>query len=402
MDGQIRCASEFLIRMRWFLVIGLVGLAACGPGREETVDARRAASTGAGAVATGPLAATAFSHPAARPGEPATPNVMAQAETVVADNPTVDADDPVLWADPANPARALLIGADKSIGLYVHDLSGAVLQFLREGPLNNVDLRDGFMVDGQSRVLVAATERDRFSILTWLLDPATLRLSRFGAVATPRDFGEPYGFCMGRWDGRTWLVANNKDGAVLAWTVEAAGGAPRARLAHRWQLGSQTEGCVVDDATGALFVGEEDAGIWRMSLAQPAAAPARLADADGARLVADVEGLTLMRDAGRTFLIASSQGDSAYGVWRLDGDSTRWIGRFRIGGGAIDPVTQTDGLAAWQGAIGPFAQGAIAVHDHCDGPGPQDPSATVCDGDGKQQNYKLVDWRDVKAALAID
>jgi 3-phytase len=296
-----------------------------------------------------------------------------------------------------------LIGADKSVGLYVHDLSGATLQFLREGPLNNVDLRGGFMVEGQPRILVAATERERFSVVTWLLDPGTLRLARFGEVPTPRDFGEPYGFCLGRWGGRTWLVANNKEGLVLAWTLEAApGGGPRATLAHRWKLGGQTEGCVVDDATGALFVGEEDVAIWRMSLARPEVAPARLASADGVRLVADIEGLTLMRDAGRSFLIASSQGDSAYGVWRLDGDAAQWIGRFRIGGGSIDPVTQTDGVDAWAGPIGGFPAGAIAVHDHCDAPGAADPPAAVCDGDAKQQNYKLVDWRDVKAALRLD
>lgn len=45
--------------------------------------------------------------------------------------------------------------------------------------------------------------------------------------------------------------------------------------------------------------------------------------------------------------------------------------------------------------------GAIAVHDHCDSEGPNDPPAAVCDSDAKQQNYKLVGWREVKAALGI-
>lgn len=333
-------------------------------------------------------------------GTPAVPVVPASVETVVPDNPMVDADDPVLWADPADPSRALLIGTDKSKGLYVHDLEGRVLQFFPAGPLNNVDLRP-FPVGGRPAILVAAAERDRFGIATWLLDPATLRLADYGYLATPRAFGEPYGFCMGQWGGDSFFIANNKEGEVLAFRVTAGATGPAMTLAHRWKLATQTEGCVVDDSTGTLFVGEEDSGIWRMSLADPAAAPVRVAAIDDRRLVADVEGLTLMRDGGQTYLIASSQGDSAYAAWRLTPAGLDWVGRFRIGGGAIDPVTQTDGIDAWSGPIGPFPEGALAVHDHCDGNGAADPDAATCDSDTKQQNYKLVDWRQVRAALGI-
>jgi 3-phytase len=349
---------------RFAVALLLLALAACGPDRREAAER---------AIAATPV-----------------PTVPATAETFV----------PVLWADPADPSRALLIGTDKSIGLYVHDLSGRVLQFFPAGPLNNVDMRP-FPVGGQAAWLVAAAERDRFGIALWLLDPATLRLADFGYLPTPRAFGEPYGFCMGQWGGATYLVANNKGGEILAFRVTATSAGPAMELAHRWKLGSQTEGCVVDDRTGDLFVGEEDVGIWRMSLAQPTQRPAKIAAIDGKRLVADVEGLTLMRDGGATYLIASSQGDSAYAVWRLAGGAPQWVGRFRIGGGTIDPVTQTDGLDAFSGPIGAFPEGALAVHDHCDSPTASDPPASVCDSDGKQQNYKIIDWRDIRGALKI-
>jgi 3-phytase len=327
--------------------------------------------------------------------------VPARVETVVTDNPTVDADDPVLWADPADPARALWFGTDKSKGLYVHGLDGRVRQFFPDGPMNNVDLRP-FAIAGRPMVLVAAAERDRFGIMTWRFDPAELKVERWGFLPTDRSFGEPYGFCMGQWQGETFLIANNKDGAIRAFAIsEAANGAPAMREVHRWKLASQTEGCVVDDATGDLYVGEEDVGIWRMSLARPAEAPVTIAAVDNRILVADVEGLTIIRDGGRSFLIASSQGDSAYAVFERTGGGHRFVGRFRIAGGGIDPVTQTDGISAWSGPIGAFPEGAIAVHDHCDGEGPADPPASVCDSDAKQQNYKLVDWRDVKRALGI-
>jgi len=363
--------------MRTFLLASTLLLAACGKPAAIQPEPQIA----------GPAAIT-------------TVDVAAAVETMVADNPTVDADDPALWADRADPSRALSFAADKSIGLYVHDMAGKVLQFFPDGPMNNVDLRD-FTVGDRNLVLVAAAERDRFGIMTWLLDPATLKVQRWGFLPTSRDFGEPYGFCMGQFGGETFLIPNNKDGVVRAYAVSAGPDGPGMALRHSWKLGTQTEGCVVNDKTGDLYVGEEDAAIWRMTLAQPATAPVRIAPIDNKRLFADVEGLSLMRDDGRTFLIASSQGDSAFPVWELAGGEYRFIGRFRVQGGAIDPVTKTDGLDAWSGPIADYPQGAIAVHDHCDGEGPNDPPASICDSDTKQQNYKLVDWRSVKAALGI-
>lgn len=327
--------------------------------------------------------------------------VPAAAETIVADNPTVDADDPVLWRDPADPSRALWIGTDKSKGLYVHDLSGKMLQFFADGPMNNVDQRS-FTVGGKPLVLVAAADRGTYGVRAWLLDPATLKLSRWGHMPTEAAFDEPYGFCMGQFGGETFAIANNKAGVVHAYAVtEGKDGKPAMTLKAQWKLGSQTEGCVVNDATGDLYVGEEDVGIWRMSLKDPAAAPVKILDVDGQKLVADVEGLTIMRDGGRQFLIASSQGDSAYPVWEMKDGGYQWVGRFKVAGGAIDPATETDGIDAWSGPIAGYPEGAIAMHDTCDGDGPNDPAPAICAGDAKQQNYKLVDWREVKKALGI-
>ena len=329
------------------------------------------------------------------------PTVPAVMETVVADNPNVDADDPVLWADRADPSRALLIGTDKTRGLYVHDLSGKMLQFFPVGAMNNVDLREGFVVNGKPLVLVAAADRDRFGVMHWLLDPATLRLTEYGFQPLTKLMGEPYGFCMGQWRGETLVIANNKKGLVEAHAVKAGPNGPVLEQRASWKLGSQTEGCVFDDATGNLYVGEEDVAVWRMTMADPAAPPEKMATADKVRLVDDIEGMSIIRQGERSWLIVSSQGDSAYAVFRIEGPGLVYVGRFRIGGGGIDPVTQTDGLDAWSGPIGNFPEGAIAVHDHCDGDGPNDPPQAVCDGKNKQQNYKLIDWRDVKKALGI-
>ena len=39
-------------------------------------------------------------------------------------------------------------------------------------------------------------------------------------------------------------------------------------------MGSEPEGCVVDDANGLLYVGEEDVGIWRFAAGPEAATDA--------------------------------------------------------------------------------------------------------------------------------
>src|SRR3546814_17556635 len=48
------------------------------------------------------------------------------------------------------------------------------------------------------------------------------------------------------------------------------------------------------------------------------------------RLIADVEGITLIRSQGRTYLLVSSQGDSAFAVWRVDG-APAYVGRCQVG-----------------------------------------------------------------------
>lgn len=331
--------------------------------------------------------ATAPLDPPWKLGEPPA-IVRASVETLVATDPTVDADDPALWADPADPARAVMFGTDKTDGLYVHNLDGSVRQFLPSGPLNNVDTRSGFVVDGKPQLLVAATNDGKMGINLYLFDPATLHARDWGFV--PTDMGEPYGSCVGKLGDDYLLIANNKLGEIKQWQLRAGPGGPQVELMGTRKLDSQLEGCVVDDVNRVLYVGEEDVGIWRFPLdpAQGTAA-ASVARVDGTRITSDVEGLTIMQDGPHRYLIASSQGDSTYNVFRIADRTERYVGRFAVDDGdAIDRVTDTDGVDAWSGPIGRFPEGAVAMHDDKDGAGPQ-------------QNFKIVDWRDIRAALKL-
>lgn len=113
-------------------------------------------------------------------------------------------------------------------------------------------------------------------------------------------------------------------------------------------------------------------------------------------LTPDVEGLTLLREPGRTWLIASSQGDSAFAVWRVDGPEAAYAGRFSVvAANGVDAVTGTDGVAALGGPVGDFPEGLIVVQDDIDSEG-ETASTTR-----QRQNFKLVDWRAVKQALSL-
>ncbi len=321
--------------------------------------------------------------------------VVAAGETAAVGTTARDAaDDPEIWADPRDPSRGAIFGTDKKAGLYVYDLAGKDLQYLPEGPLNNVDLRDGFVVNGKSQVLVGASDR-RGSIAFYLLDPDSLVVTPWGR--TPVKVSEPYGFCMGKAGGQMVAVMVGKDGDVAQFTVADQGGKPAVTLTRSFAVGSQSEGCVVDDVAGVLYVAEEAKGIWRYSL-DPASGGARshFAPAPSDILKPDVEGLTLLRDAGKTYLLASSQGDSAFAVWRVDGSEPAYAGRFSVvPGNGVDAVTGTDGVAALGGPVGAFPEGLIVVQDDADTDG-------ETTGPRARQNFKLVDWRTVKTALGIN
>ena len=333
-------------------------------------------------------------------GDPAV-EVRAAAETAAVATANADAaDDPAIWA-PApghtlmfqgRSLPGLILGTDKKAGLYVYGLDGAQLQFLPEGLLNNVDLRAGFMVDGRPHLLIGASDRGaRKGVALYLLDPAAGDAANavrpWGFIAS--DVIEPYGFCMGRRGDAFVAVLVAKDGQARQYRIGLDNGQPEAVEERRFAVGSQSEGCVIDDRAGTLYVGEEMTGVWRYAL-DPASGDTRssLAAADGKRLVTDVEGVTLMRDGDATYVIVSSQGDSAFGVWRVDGADPDYRGRFRVAAsGPIDAVTGTDGLDAFSGPIGDYREGLLAVQDDVD--------------TGGTQNFKLVDWTAVKRALGL-
>lgn len=324
--------------------------------------------------------------------------------TAVLETPSVGtlgedaADDPAVWAS-ATPVRingatapGFVAGTDKKAGLYIYGLDGGVLQFLPEGLLNNVDVVEGLTVGGRPQVVLGASDRTpgRTGISLFLFDPAGQGdnpVRPWGAIGT--DVVEPYGFCFAVRHGEVHAILIGHEGELRQFVVSVdAAGHSSARLVRRAEIGSISEGCAADPAADALYIAEENVGVWRYGL-DPASGGARTLVQPVAPgvLVADAEGLTVIADGDARYLIGSSQGDSTFPVWRIDGEAAVRVGRFVVADGVVDGVTGTDGLDALGGPVGPFPEGVIVIQDDVNDVG--------------SQNFKFVDWRDVRAALGL-
>lgn len=335
----------------------------------------------------GPLLLLAACAPPAAVPTVKTASVTAAGETAAVRSGDDAADDPAIWRNAANPAASLIVGTDKQAGLYVYGLDGKVRDFNNAGRVNNVDL-----AETPTGVIVAASDRTDAAnahIALFRLDTAAARLVPIGRV--PAGAGEAYGLCLwatptGTATGALTAFIVIKDGTIRQLELDPV--RATGKLVRTIKLASQSEGCVVDPRTARLYVAEEDVGVWRFDArASGTTRPVLLAAADGRRLVADAEGLAIaaVGAAHGGWLIASSQGDNAYAVWRLADD--RFMGRFRIAAGPVGATEETDGIAVMTGNFGPdYPQGLLVAQD-----GNNQPT----------QNFKLVSWSAVRARLAL-
>jgi 3-phytase len=321
--------------------------------------------------------------------------VTATAETAPIDG---DADDPAIWVNPADPAASRIIGTDKTAGLRVYDLSGALVQTLDDGDLNNVDVRP-FPQAGDGMSLIGATRREDDTLRFYLIGPAgeVLRTAPGTHPGAPPVLAvdDIYGFALQRdpATGQVFALVNFKSGHVVQWRIRRDGVALALDLARVWTVPTQPEGIVSDDAAGMIYVGEEDAGIWRFpgdpaqpprgDLVVPIPSPCLPRD--------DVEGLAIHDSPAGRFLIASAQGIHRAAIFDLNAalgpDGLPCRGLVEIAAGAVDGVTETDGLDVTAAALPGHPQGALVMMDD--------------QNEGFSTNFKLIDWRQVAAGLGL-
>jgi len=335
--------------------------------------------------------------------------VRSSGETQAVDDDGDAADDPAFWLNPEEPSKSLIIATNKQGGLMAYNLEGEQLQYLNEGKPNNIDLRSDIIDhNGNSITLAAASNRELNTITLYQIREATaeqspiLKLAALGdavhseSAELQSDVDEVYGLCMYQAaNGTPYVFVNGKNGQIEQWRLTPEASGIRGEKVRTLSVETQPEGCVVDDATATLYLGEEDKGIWQFNADEGADGSASLfAEIDGKQLVADVEGITLYDNGTNKYLIASSQGNHTYVVYDLN-QNKRVVSTFAIIGDdskGVDGSSETDGIHAVAINLGDaYPEGLFIAHDGYN---------VNSDYQQENQNFKLVNWQDISATFA--
>lgn len=310
--------------------------------------------------------------------------LVAQGETTPVESAGDAADDSAIWFNATHPSDSRVLGTDKQRGLEVYDLQGHRVQSLPVGRLNNIDLRQGVPMQGRRMDLAVATHRDEGGLMVF-------EIGRDGRVIpiglAKMELEKIYGTCLYRHGDELHVFTNSMDGRYQHHRLELADAGPEITLLREFRLDSQPEGCVADDRTGRLFIGEEDVGVWVMAAAPEAATTRQLVVRAKPPLAADIEGLALY---GSEFLLVSSQGNHRFAV--LDARPPyRLQGTFRVDADPVagfGDVRDTDGVAVSADDFGPdFPQGLVVLQDGRNAP--------------ENQNFKYLHWGQVVEALGL-
>ena len=302
--------------------------------------------------------------------------IPAWVESTPSDRPGDTMDDPAIWVHPTDPEKSLVLGTNKRWGLLSFNMHGEQVQALPSGRINNVDLRQQVKLGGKSRDIAVATLRDGDKLAFYEIDAAG-KITEYPNQAT--NMTDIYGMCLYQDEQTLYVFANEKSGRIAQYSVDWQQNGPSITLVRDIHTPSQVEGCVVDEAQHALFIGEEDKGIWRFNAKADASTEGKLIIKAEGDLVADVEGISLYQGATlkgkkQDLLVVSSQGNNSYLLYQASAPYTQ-VGRFRIGVNlngmenghetSIDGSAETDGLAVTHLPVGHgvWQQGMLVVQD---------------------------------------
>ena len=285
-----------------------------------------------------------------------------------------DSDDPAVWINPNDASHSLVITSVKNSGLRVYDLAGNLLQEINPGltggaiRYNNVDVQYGFQLGHERVDIVVASDRNNDKLAIFKInpcaspcDPTYLQDITDGCISTifpgsrplrrptpPPPAAPTVWPCIAvRCPGKFYAFVNRRQTGDVAELklVDRGNGTIGADLVRQFTIpippgapantSPQTEGMVIDQETGFLYIGQENVGIWKFQAEPNGSNTGVLIDKvkaiGGTRLTDDVEGLTIYYGANGTgYLLASSQGDSTFAAYTREG-SNDFLGRFAIG-----------------------------------------------------------------------
>ncbi|MGF1938376.1 MAG: phytase [Nostoc sp. ChiQUE02] len=343
-----------------------------------------------------------------------------------------DADDPAIYVNATNSADSLVLTSVKNGGLRVYDLSGNLLETVNPGGIryNNIDLQYGFKLGNQSVDIAVASDRGNDKLAIFKINPnpgangnylQDITDSSIGTLFQAAPFAEPYSSSSRSAYGLTlyrspitndyYVFTSRRETGDIAQfkLIDKGNGKIGAERVREFTIPTiegrdpQTEGMVVDQETGFLYIGQEDVGIWKFQAEPNGGTTGKLIDKvkdlGGTHLTNDVEGLTIYYGKNGTgYLLASSQGDNTFVAYTREGNN-EYVGNFAVGNnGPIDSVQESDGADVINVPLGTnFPFGLFVTQD-----GSNEPAKIVSDGDEEENissNFKLVPWENIANAF---
>ena len=370
--------------------------------------------------------------PTAAPTVETRPNLFDDEDPALpAVDQNADADDPAIYVNATNSADSLVLTSVKNAGLRVYDLSGNLLQTVNPGGIryNNIDLQYGFKLGNQSVDIAVASDRNNDKLAIFKINPnpttpgqylENITDSNISTIFQASPFEPPYSASTRSSYGVTLyrspvtndyyvFTSRRQTGDIAQFKlIDKGNGQIGAELVREFTIPSpttagrspQTEGMVVDQQTGFLYIAQEDVGIWKFQAEPNGGTTGKLIDRvrfeGGSHLTDDAEGLTIYYGKNGTgYLLASSQGDSTFVAYTREGNN-EYVGNFAIGNnGSIDSVQESDGADVINVPLGPnFPFGLFVTQD-----GSNEPAKTI-DGENVNSNFKLVPWENIANAFS--
>lgn len=290
-----------------------------------------------------------------------------------------NADDPAIWIHPTDPARSVIIGTDKSAGIFVWDMNGNQLQHLPQGTeVNNVDARQNVRWGNEVADIIAANLRNAAKLALFKVNPnytgADVLVQLAGETSLNNDIqNDSYGFCLYRHpaDSTLYVFERPKGGGeVRQYRIEpdtSSGGVLVNPVRDLNYTGNTAEGFVADDDLGFVYITEEGFGIHKYFAAPdtPADVLATFGQGDGTQT--DREGLALYACAdGTGYLVLSSQGNSTFKIFERQGNNRflkTMVPLDEFGNAGLG----TDGLDVTSSAApSNFPKGFLVAHEQSD------------------------------------
>lgn len=314
--------------------------------------------------------------------------VQAVVETapVVSENDA--ADDSCIWIHPTQKEKSIIIGTNKQQGLCVYNLQGKLLYNYPVGRVNNVDIRNNFLFQGQAISIVTASNRTDNTITIHKVNPKDGTLVNIALQPLKSNIKEVYGLCMYQTKENTFVFVSGKDGSVEKWKLTANNLGVTGTLQQTINVGSITEGMVADDELGFVYIAEENKALWKYNADDLNIPRILVATTSQGNFKDDFEGVTLYKKENQKgYIILSSQGNNSYAVF--DRNTNKYIKSFVITQGSIDGTNDTDGIDATSESLPGFPAGFFIAQD-----------GENLDGDVvNNQNFKIVDFREIMKNL---